>query len=235
MTNPCVIFDIDGTLCDTIDVDDDCYRQAAGAALGVSAGQVDWTDAPHPTDSGIALWLWQRFRGRAPTPDELNHLQVDFLRRLEAERAADARRFQPVRAAPEFLDGLRGMGVTVGIGTGGWRRSAELKLRAADLPTHLLYATADDAEARVDIFSLAWTRATAGTTGCRPTVLIGDSVWDLATARQFAWAFVGLAAGAAAEQLRQAGSAIVVPDYADLDAHDILHRAHAAASDGAAA
>jgi hypothetical protein len=68
MTQLCVIFDIDGTLCDTNAVDDECYRRAAAAVLDLPTSQIDWTDAPHITDSGIARWLWERLRGRAPTP-----------------------------------------------------------------------------------------------------------------------------------------------------------------------
>src|SRR5919201_6095231 len=69
MTQLCVIFDLDGTLCDTNAVDDDCYRQAAAATLAVPPSEIDWTSAPHITDSGIAHWLWERLRGRVPTPD----------------------------------------------------------------------------------------------------------------------------------------------------------------------
>jgi phosphoglycolate phosphatase-like HAD superfamily hydrolase len=158
---------------------------------------------------------------------------VDFLRRLEAERVTDVQRFQPVAGAPELLDQLCGVGVTLGIATGGWRMSAELKLATAGLPTNLLCATSDDAEARIDIFSLAWARATAAPIDT--TVLVGDSVLDVATARQLGWRFLGVGTGVAAFRLRDAGATIVVPDYSDLAATDMLHRAQIPVRDGAAA
>ncbi len=232
MIQPCVIFDIDGTLCDTNGVDDECYRQAAAAALDVPTSQIDWTCAPHHTDSGIARWLWERFRGRAPTPEEVGRMRRDFLRRLEAERMAQAHRFGSVRAAPQFLEALRRVGAVLGIGTGGWRVSAELKLAAAGHPTQLLYATADDAEARLDIFSLAWTRATAYSGPPHATVLVGDGVWDVVTARNLSWCFVGVGTGAGAGRLREAGAGMVVPDYADLDAYDMLQRAQVSLNEG---
>ena len=235
MTQLCVIFDIDGTLCDTNGVDDECYRRAAATTLDVPTSQIDWTRAPHRTDSGIARWLWERLRGRAPTPQEIDRLRLDFVQRLEVERAAASHRFRPIRAAPEFLDGLRRVGAVLGIGTGGWRVSAELKLTTAGLPTDLLYATADDAETRVEIFSLAWTRANADSSRPASTVLIGDSVWDVATARKLGWRFLGVSAGAGATRLREAGAAKVVPNYADLSALDALQSAQLPLKDGAAA
>ena len=112
----------------------------------------------------------------------------------------------------------------VGVATGGWRVSAERKLSTVGVPTDLLYATADDAEARVDIFGLAWTRATAHSARPGVTVLVGDSVWDVATARRLGWRFLGVGRGANARHLREAGAALIVPDYADLDACDTLER-----------
>lgn len=224
MTQLCVIFDIDGTLCDTSDVDDLCYRYAAAAALEVSPSEIDWTDAPHHTDSGIARWLWERFRGRAPKREELDRFRQDFLRLLEVELIANGGGFLSVKAAPEFLDTLRRAGAAVGIGTGGWRPSAELKLTAAGIDTSLLYATADDAETRAEIFSLARSRA-ADSEGRRATVLVGDSTWDVITAQMLGWRFLGVGAGVAAARLRKAGARLVIPDYADLDAAVAIQRA----------
>lgn len=224
MTRLCAIFDIDGTLCDTSAVDEECYRQAAAAVLEVPTTQVDWSCAPHWTDSGIARWLWERWCGRAPNPEEVDRFRGEFLRRLETERLANVHRFQSIRAAPQFLDALGRLGVLLGIATGGWRLSAELKLTAAGLGTDLLYATADDAEARTDIFSLAWSRATAHSQATS-TVLIGDGIWDVATARHLGWRFLGVGTGARALRLQRAGAATVVPDFVGLEAHDILQRA----------
>ena len=67
--NRLAIFDVDGTLTDTTGVDDDCYRDAAAAALGVSPSIVDWSGAAHFTDAGILQWLWSAHREASrPSP-----------------------------------------------------------------------------------------------------------------------------------------------------------------------
>jgi phosphoglycolate phosphatase-like HAD superfamily hydrolase len=231
MSQLCVIFDLDGTLCSTSEVDDECYRSAAAAALGVQAAEIDWIRADHITDSGIAHWLWNRFRSRPPSGEELHRLKGDFLRRLESERSAAPVRFRAVDSASSFVEELQGAGVALGIGTGGWRVTAELKLMAAGLDTHLLRATADDAHARAEIFGLARSR-TAAVPGPQTTVLVGDGVWDVATACELGWRFLGVGAGASAARLHEAGAAVVIPDYSRRDAVDTIQRARIPSSAG---
>ena len=50
MTGPLVVFDLDGTLCDTVGVDAECFVQACAEWLGDRARQLDWARAPQITD-----------------------------------------------------------------------------------------------------------------------------------------------------------------------------------------
>jgi phosphoglycolate phosphatase-like HAD superfamily hydrolase len=221
----CVMFDLDGTLCDTVGVDDECYREAAADALAIPSERIDWTEATHHSDPGIARWLWMRFRSRSPTPAEVARLKLNFLRRLQAMHAVHRHRFRAVPGAERLLVALRASGVRVGIGTGGWRATAELKLAAAGLPSEVLYATADDFEARVDIFALAHRRTVGDSNTEVDTVLVGDGVWDVATARAFGWRFLGVGTDDAASRMVRAGAAAVVPDFSRSDVHAELRRA----------
>jgi beta-phosphoglucomutase-like phosphatase (HAD superfamily) len=72
------IFDIDGTLTATNEVDDECFLRAVSETLGVDCGAVDWSDMPHVTDSAIARSLWTRDRGREPTKRDIQALQRRF-------------------------------------------------------------------------------------------------------------------------------------------------------------
>jgi beta-phosphoglucomutase-like phosphatase (HAD superfamily) len=221
----CVLFDVDGTLCDTSLVDDLCYRQAAAAALQITPEEADWSHAPHRTDSGIARWLWQRYRNRPPTREERVAVRRAFVRRLEEERLANPERFRCISGAPRFVEDLRRFNVRVGIGTGGWRPSAELKLAASGLDPALLHATADDHETRDEIFLLAWSRAMDGSARPATTLLIGDSICDVDTARRLGWRFLGIASDEARERLQEAGAVSIVPDYAGLDALQTIYSA----------
>jgi phosphoglycolate phosphatase-like HAD superfamily hydrolase len=211
------VFDIDGTLTDTNAVDDECFTRAVAEVLGLDAVALDWSTAPHVTDSGLLRWLAERHRGGPPTPDEADAVQRRFLELLRAELAAAPARFRPVPGAPTALRALQAVGWEVAVATGGWEASARLKLRAIGLDlSWCALASGSDAETRAEILRLAVHRA--GGDGSEPArvVSIGDGVWDVRAAGVLGWPFVGVAAEAQADRLRIAGASTILPDLEDV-------------------
>jgi phosphoglycolate phosphatase-like HAD superfamily hydrolase len=209
------VFDIDGTLCATNDVDDRCFCGVVVDMLGLSL-EPNWDSFPHVTDSGILDSLWRQHRARAPAHEEREAFIDAYVAALESELAASPELFREVRGSASLLAALSAAGWRVAIATGGWRRTAQLKLKAAGLPIDSLHATANDAHERTSIFGLAQ-RLADPDARCTDVVLIGDGTWDLDTARQLGWRFVGVATGSRATKLHASGARVVVPDFADLD------------------
>lgn len=214
MKAACILFDLDGTLCDTAEVDDECYRQAVACILGHDFQEIDWTRAPNWTDTGIARWLWNKHRGRHPLQEEMAAVRHEFFDRLSLERTRSPHRFASMAGAGEFLEKCLSAGLRVGIGTGGWRPSAALKLEAAGLPCELLFATSDEAETRAEIFFLAKQRALGGGVDL-PVLLFGDSDCDAVTARHFGWVFVGIGSDKSGPRL--GGASCILPDFRSAD------------------
>src|SRR5262249_44074435 len=147
-----VIFDIDGMLTDTNDVDDDCFRSAVADALGLSSSEIDWTGTLHFTDRGIFDWLSDRHARRAPTDPEIAWARDRLTERLSSAMADSPERFQAIVGATSIFDHVRAAGWNISVATGCWRPSARLKLRAAGIAVDdALVACADDAAARTDI------------------------------------------------------------------------------------
>jgi phosphoglycolate phosphatase-like HAD superfamily hydrolase len=213
------VFDIDGTLTDTNAVDDECFTHAVADVLRLDAAALDWSWAPHITDSGLLRWLAERHRGRRPTPEEADAVRHRFLELLRAQLAAAPARFRPVPGAPTVLRAVRAAGWDVAVATGGWEASARLKLTAIGVdPSGQALASAGDAETRPEILRLAAHRATGSATGPARVVSIGDGVWDVRAAAVLGWPFVGVAAEARADRLRSAGASTILPDLADVAA-----------------
>jgi len=213
-----ILFDIDGTLTDTMGVDTRCFLQAFVDVCGFSDVDSDWSVYKNTTDTGIFQEVFESRRGRAPTASET----VEFRDHLVSlfRSAALQSPFAPIRGAPELLARLKELSeYAVGLATGSWSDAARVKMASAGFCyDEYPEASADDAPDRETIVQIAATR-TAGDT-CnqwnRP-IYVGDGVWDVRMSQLLGIRFVGIGAGAQREKLFAAGASYVLPDFADLD------------------
>jgi phosphoglycolate phosphatase-like HAD superfamily hydrolase len=216
--NRLAIFDIDGTLTDTNGVDDESYRTAVAAAIGVAPDLIDWSNSLHVTDAEIFRHLCERHGRGQPSEEMMSRARSEFVDLLSATLDEAPHRFTEMAGAANILRRLSDAGWCVALATGGWGPSARLKLRAAGLAIEEpLLACADDGISRADIVELARRRAESfyGREFER-VVSIGDGVWDVETAASLHLPFIGIAHGAKADRLRGAGAAVVFPDYTDV-------------------
>lgn len=211
-----VIFDVDGTLCDTFGVDDECFCATASAMLGLPLQLSTWEGSPHITDSGIIDWLWIRHLGRSPTREEIDEFIAKFESALSCQLQCSPERFGATVGAPQLLGHLEEKGWKFVFATGGFGKTARLKLLAAGLPVAPLLASSDDSHDRLEIFGHAETRAVAmfGSSPAR-TVLVGDGIWDVRVAARLGWPFVGVGRGHRAALLLDDGASVVIQDFAD--------------------
>lgn len=211
---PAFIFDLDGTLVDSV------YQHVLA-----------WRDALAEAGSELAAWrihrrigmsgglfvdALSRETGREVTPQEADRLQ---------QRHADAflRRYAQVRPLPgarELLACLTENGVPWAIATSGRRVTADSTLRMLDVPRDAVIVTRDQvryAKPDPDLFLAAAERLRVDITDA---VVVGDSVWDLLAARRARALGVGLLSGGyGQDELDRAGAYRVYQDPADLLQH----------------
>ena len=210
-----VMFDIDGTLTQSCAVDSECFARAVCETLGLTRIDCEWTRYQHVTDSGIAAEIFERAFARAPDRWELDRVCDRFVELLEERLALDPFLCRAVAGAGQVLSELRARGdIAVALATGGWARSARLKLRTAGLDAaDLAFASADDSSSRHQIMLTARGRAAAQYSVERfdSFVYVGDAVWDMDACRNLGVPFIGIGAG----QLQAAGATYVIPDFSD--------------------
>jgi phosphoglycolate phosphatase-like HAD superfamily hydrolase len=213
------IFDIDGTLTETNEVDSVCFVRALADAHAVGEMDTDWGGYAHTTDSFITQEILRTRFGRPPDEGEMASSRRRFVALLEAERARDAALFAEIGGASEALARLgREPGWAVAVASGCWRGSGEMKLGAAGLELGGVPAAyAEDGLSREEILLAAVARAREfyGRESFERVVSLGDGLWDVRTARGLGFAFVGVGGGERAEGLRRAGASHVVEDFRD--------------------
>lgn len=206
------IFDVDGTLTQTHELDEAWYRLAIGRVLAVTEFSTDWASYTHSSDRSIVREIGLRYRGREASAEEGEGVLAVYAEAVRgaAERGAIA----AVPGAERLLQDLLGAGWSVAIATGGWALTAKLKLAAAGVVSDgVPFASSDDADPREVIIRLAAARA--GATRSTRVVYVGDGRWDVISAARCGIGFVGVGAGARAEELRSAGARCVVDGYRD--------------------
>lgn len=210
---PVAVFDIDGTLTDTFDVDIECYEEAVRVELDLEIPS-DWPSFDEVTDAAILATACERL-GR-PIPDRVTQERV--ARRvadlLESVLSRAPERFNAVPGAADIFRVLTDAGWKVAMATGAWRPSALVKLRGAGIPYEgVSLASASDHAARADIIRHAVRGLASGDSG--PFVYIGDGVWDGRASLRLGYSFIGVASGARGDQLAAVGAAAVVQDFSD--------------------
>ncbi|MDZ4754373.1 MAG: HAD family hydrolase [Phycisphaerae bacterium] len=208
---PLVIFDIDGTLTQTMHIDEACYEDAVRREWGITGISTDWGAYEHSTDNAIASEIFRTHRGRDVTHAELAALRERFAGLIYAGSDSE---FVAVPGAAELLAALPALGWRVAIATGGWTLTAQHKLERAGIPWRGIPAAfACDARPREEIIRIAATRA--GVSTLERVIYIGDGVWDARACRRLGIPFVGVGEGPKAERLRAEGATQVLADYRD--------------------
>lgn len=217
-----VLFDIDGTLTRTADLDVDPYATAFLRTFGSPLPSLDWSSYRNASESGVAIEAATELLGRPPTAGELDKMQDEYMALLTLAMKGQPAKELEMPGASRLLQGLVEEGHHVALATGCWRRSAEAKLDAAGLDcAGIPIATADDAVERTAIMTLAAIRA-----GFDPKarhVYIGDGLWDMRASAALGWEFIGV--GPTGCRLEQLGVDRLLPHFGD---HDLVYELLAA-------
>ena len=182
------IFDIDGTICDTQDVEGRCFAQASEEILGVSLETLDWTLYDEPTSSAIA----QSVLANNPHPIAKERRFRDrFVTLLAEAQPKFPGDFSPIRGAHEFIAKMSTHPeITVAFATGGFDAEAAFKLKCCGLDlSEYPHATSSDTPRRRDIIPLAAQRAGFDLSSA---VYFADAPWDVEAAARLSLPMIGI-------------------------------------------
>jgi len=206
-----LIFDLDGTLVDTV------YAH-------VFAWQRALVELGSPVDGwrihrrigmsgGLFARAVAREIGRQLTPEEADALQRrhgEVFREILPER-------RPLPGAIALLAALRHGGVVHGIATSGRRPEIDRSLEVLEIPADTVVVERSDvlrAKPEPDLFLACQERLGVSIRDC---YVVGDAVWDLLAARRAGMLSVGLLTGGYGEdELRAAGAYRVYRDAEEL-------------------
>lgn len=191
-----IIFDIDGTLTQTNDVDSKCFTRAIKETLGIKDLNTEWSDYQHSTDSGLLNEIYAFFLQKTPSDDDINKIRDAFVEHLKQEWITDKNLYAPVLGAENIFQEISTLtNWHIAIATGGWKKSALFKLESAAIPhEELPKAFADDNVDRTEIIKTAIKNSEFlhGINQYKHIVYVGDKHWDEQAATSLNIGFVGV-------------------------------------------
>jgi len=206
-----LIFDLDGTLVDTVYAHVFAWQRAlAERGMAIDGWRIHRRIG---MSGGLFTRAVGRELGRALDETEAHALQDrhgELFREMLPERRA-------LPGAVSLLAALRAGGVVHGIATSGRRPEIDASLAVLDVPDDTVVVQRGDVERAKpapDLFLECARRLGAETDEC---FVVGDAVWDLLAARRAGMLSVGLLSGGYGEdELNRAGAFRVYRDAAEL-------------------
>src|SRR5260370_27171052 len=118
-----VMFDIDGTLTETMKVDEEYFVRLFKDVFGFADIDTDWSHYPRTTDSGIFHDVFTSRIGRPPTAQDVSRFRQHFIQLLAT--ASSQSPFAPIAGSDRLLSRLaQGWARPVWLCAGGCRSSA---------------------------------------------------------------------------------------------------------------
>jgi HAD superfamily hydrolase (TIGR01509 family) len=211
---PALLFDLDGTLVDSV------YQHVLA-----------WHEALEEMGLSLAVWRIHRRIGMSgglliqALGREIGHrLTREQAQMLQEKHSAAFERYkgaiQPLPGARELLRQLSDAGVAYAIATSGRREGAQPAIDKLEVRPEVPIITRNEVERAKpdpDLFLAAAQRVNVPISHA---MVVGDSVWDLLAARRAGCLAIGLLSGGyGREELQQVGAYRVYQDPADLLAH----------------
>ncbi len=182
------IFDIDGTLTESFGFDGDCYIRAVKEVLGEVHIHDDWGKYEKVTDLGILLQIMKE--NGIDDSSCIEKIKTRFSEMIQSY-LENGGKCHSVTGAIEFLQSLSvNDRVKIGLATGGWGRTAKLKLQHAGFVLkNMNLVSSDDSDERIDIMKKCLNKLG---NSFEKILYFGDAKWDLNACNQLGWNFIGV-------------------------------------------
>ena len=187
-----IIFDIDGTILDSVNADDKCFIKTFKDLYQIDLTNVDWNDFTNVTDTGLTIEIFEKWFNRKPKKEEIENIKVYFKSLLEDY----TQQFVEIEKSLFFIE-LASIKTDfeIGFATGGWKETAELKCNSVGLNLNdYIFKSSNDHYNRGKIIEFVIIEALKKhkIKKFESITYFGDGLWDFKTTKKLEIDFVGV-------------------------------------------
>ncbi|HPI20621.1 MAG TPA: HAD hydrolase-like protein [Candidatus Kapabacteria bacterium] len=192
------IFDIDGTITNTVDIDDNCFQQTFEELYGINRNQINWDllkQEASGTDSGLFSSLYRQLFNKEISESELRKTKIYFLKLLDNNlKKIDENKIE-IPGATNLINKLLENNFAVSIATGCWYESAIFKLQLIDFDTNkvpLSHSDISNERPEILLNAIEKSKILYKKTNFDKITYIGDGFWDYLSCKKIGINFIGL-------------------------------------------
>lgn len=187
-----ILFDIDGTILDSVNADDTCFIQTFKDLYQIDLAGVNWNDFKNVTDTGLTIEIFEKWFNRAPKQEEIEAIKLHFKNLLEA----NIQQCKVIEKALDFIELISNHpNFEIGFATGGWKETAKLKCSSVGLNLRdFIFKSSNDHYNRAKIIELVIKEALNkhNIKAFESITYFGDGLWDFETTRTLGIDFIGV-------------------------------------------
>ncbi|GAA4959128.1 HAD family hydrolase [Algibacter aquimarinus] len=187
-----IIFDIDGTIIDSVNTDDDCFIETFYNLHQIDLTNVDWTNFKNITDIGLTIEIFQKYYNRLPSTKEIELIKNHFFELLNNRKEE----FTEIKDSLSFINYISKIpDFQIGFATGGWKETAELKCNYVGLDLdEFIFKSSNYHFNRAKIIERVIDEAlTKNNINQFETIFyFGDGIWDLKATEELDIEFIGV-------------------------------------------
>lgn len=187
-----IIFDIDGTILDSVSADDKCFIQTFKYLYQIDLTDADWNDFINVTDTGLTNEIFEKWFNRQPKKEEIENIKSYFKNLLQEH----AQHFTEIEKSLSFIK-LTSIkpDFEIGFATGGWKETAELKCNSVGLNLNdYIFKSSNDHYNRGKIIECVIKEALENNNvkEFESITYFGDGLWDFKTTQTLGIDFIGV-------------------------------------------